>query len=48
MIGTEVRRRADGDLKSAGPSAVAGPGASVPPATRLIHAVRLWLARALS
>lgn len=48
MIGTEVRRRADGDLESAGPSAVAGPGATVPAVTRLVHGVRLWLARALS
>ncbi len=48
MISTEVRRRADGDLDSAGPSAVAGLGGRVPAATRVAHAVRLWLARALS
>lgn len=48
MIDTEVRRRADGDLDSAGPSAVAGPRDRVPAVTRVVHAFRLWLARALS
>ncbi|NYE75268.1 hypothetical protein BKA15_006597 [Microlunatus parietis] len=47
MNGIAERRRADVDLESAGPSAaVAGAGVSAP--ARFVHAVRLWLARALS
>ncbi|WP_161605959.1 hypothetical protein [Microlunatus speluncae] len=48
MIRTEVRRPAEVDLESAGPSAAAGSGAGVPAMIRLGHSLRLWLARALS